>query len=445
MRLRLRLPRALALVLFGTLTSAPLLAQSFNLRDLLTDFLRNGILLAPPAEGPPHSADFGEADNLQLLALEQFNTQIANQLSSFPLASSGGGFTYRFDPQLGVLTRTTGSFGTIYTERADTIGKGRFNLGLNFSHSTFTRIDNLNLRNGDLRLVFTHGDDNGDGGHIHSFFEGDVITAELLMKIETDVTAFVLNYGVSDRLDIGVAVPIVRVKLETQSTATIQRLSTFDFPLIHRFPGGGDSQTIRQSGSASGVGDIALRGKLQMVRGDSGGLAFVADVRLPTGDEQDLLGTGTTRATGSLIGSLHLGTFSSHLNAGYTWSTKTGEARVPDQISYALGLDWAVNPRMTVAAEVLGRDFRNTARVRVVNTVYTANTNSNENPPTIVEATFPTLTIENVQNLNTLIGSVGLKFNPFGNLLLTVNGLFSLNREGLQSRFTPLVGIEYSF
>ncbi|MDQ6893975.1 MAG: hypothetical protein M3167_14985 [Acidobacteriota bacterium] len=445
MRLRrARLFLALSLPAFLA-AAAPAGAQSFNLRDLLTDFVRNGILLAPPTEGPPHTADFVEADNRQLLALEQFNTQIANQLSSFPLASSGGGFTYRFDPQLGVLTRTTGSFGTIYTERADTIGKGRFNLGLNFSHSAFTRIDNLNLRNGDLNLVFTHADDNGDGGHIHSFFEGDVITAELLMKIETDITAFVLNYGVSDRLDIGVAVPIVRVKLETQSTATIQHLSTFDFPLIHRFPGGGNSQTLRQSGSASGVGDVALRGKLQMVRGGSGGLAFVADVRLPTGDEQDLLGTGTTRAKGSLIGSLHLGIFSSHLNAGYTWSTKTGEARVPNEISYAVGLDLAVNPRMTLAAEVLGRDFRKTSRVRVVNTVYTANTNSNENPPTIREATFPTLTIENVQDLNTLIGSVGLKFNPVGNLLLTVNGLFSLNREGLQSRFTPLVGIEYSF
>ncbi len=441
----MRLRRFAVLFVLACLLPVAVHAQAFNLRDQLTDFVRNGILLAPPAEGESHAADFGEPDNRQLLALEQFNSQIANQLSSFPLASSGGGFTYRFNPELGVLTRTTGSFGTVYTERADTIGKGRFNLGLNFSHSAFTRIDNLNLRNGDLKLVFTHADDNGDGGHIHSFFEGDLITAELLMKIETDITAFVLNYGVSDRVDIGVAVPIVRVKLETQSTAKIQRNSTVDFPLIHRFPGGGDSQTIRQSGSASGVGDVALRGKLQMVRGDSGGLAFVADVRLPTGEEKDLLGTGTTRAKGSLIGSLHLGTFSSHLNAGYTWSTKTGESPIPDEISYAAGLDWAVNPRMTLAAEVLGRDFRKTARVRVVNTVYTANTNSNENPPTIKEFTFPTLTIENVRDLNTLIGSLGLKFNPFGNLLLTVNGLFSLNRVGLQSRFTPLVGIEYSF
>ncbi len=437
--------RCVLLTFLAVLPPVALPAQSFNLRDLLTDFVRNGIQLAPPAQGEPHIADFAEADNSQLLALEQFNTQIANQLSSFPLASSGGGFTYRFDTQLGVLTRTTGSFGPIYAERADTIGKGKFNIGLNFSHSTFERIDNLNLRNGDLRLAFIHADDNGDGGHIHSFFEGDVITAQLLMKIETDITAFVLNYGVSDRIDIGMAVPIVRVKLATQSTSTIQRLSTFNFPLIHRFPGEIDTQIVRQSGSASGVGDIALRGKIQIVRGDSGGLAFVGDVRLPTGDERDLLGTGTTRAKGLLVGSLHLGTFSSHLNAGYTSSTKTGETRIPDEISYSLGFDLAVHPRMTLTAEVLGRDFRKTSRVRVVNNVYTANTNSDENPPKIREATFPTLTIENVQDLNTLIGSAGLKFNPFGNLLMTINGLFSLNRQGLQSRFTPLVGIEYSF
>ena len=88
--------------------AAPLAAQSFNLRDMLTDFLREGITLAPPPEGfPSHSAHFIGSDSPQFRAVEQLNSLIASQLSSFPLASSSGGFVYQFDPALGVLTRAT--------------------------------------------------------------------------------------------------------------------------------------------------------------------------------------------------------------------------------------------------------------------------------------------------------------------------------------------------
>jgi hypothetical protein len=39
-----------------------------------------------------------------------------------------------------------------------------------------------------------------------------------------------------------------------------------------------------------------------------------------------------------------------------------------------------------------------------------------------------------------------VKINPFGNLLLTVNALFALDRRhGLESAVTPFVGLDYSF
>src|SRR6476660_5728932 len=56
-------------------------AQSFPLRDLLTDFLREGITLAPPPAGfPSHEAHFIAEDSPQFLAMQQFNGLIANQL-----------------------------------------------------------------------------------------------------------------------------------------------------------------------------------------------------------------------------------------------------------------------------------------------------------------------------------------------------------------------------
>jgi hypothetical protein len=444
MRFRRSLGLFLALACLG---AARLHAQAFNLRDLLTQFLREGITLAPPASGPSHVAHFIGQDSPQFLALGQFSAAVANQLSSFPIASSAGGFTYRFDPALGVFTRTSDSFGPVYAERADTIGKGKFNIGINYSHYTFDRIDDLALRDGDVRLVFTHQDVNNDMNNLEPFVEGDVITAALFVKIETDITALVVSYGVSDRLDIGLAVPLVSVDLEAQTDASIQRLATGTVaPDIHRFLNGGSTEIFRQGGSARGVGDVLLRGKFRLLRGDRGALSVAEDLRLPTGEERDLLGTGATQAKTFVIASLHLGTFSPHVNAGYTWSSGTGgSGQVPDEVSYTAGFDWAVSPRMTLAADLLGRDFLSSRTVRVVNTTFQANTNTDINaPPTIVTATFPRLIAEQGDS-NSLLGSIGVKINPFGNFLLTVNGLFRLNKKGLQDDFSPLVAVDYSF
>src|SRR5262249_18301610 len=153
-------------------------------------------------------------------------------------------------------------------------------------------------------------------------------------------------------------------------------------PTIHRFPGEKQSESFEDSGNATGVGDVVLRGKFRLVGGSGGGLALAADVRLPTGEERDLLGTGATQVRGSLIGSVRLGNFSPHVNGGYTWSTKPRDDRtpeeksppnggtplprltIPDQIDYSAGFDWAVHPRVTVAVDVLGRTFRRTQIVR---------------------------------------------------------------------------------
>lgn len=440
--------RALALVALLSLgTPAAAQSQGFNLRDLLTDFLREGITLAPPAGNfPSHSAHFIGGDSPQFQALQRFNSELASQLSSFPLASSAGGFSYRFDPALGVFTRSVDSFGPIYAERAETIGKGRFNLGVNFSHFTFDQVGDLALRDGDVRLVFTHEDTNRDEGNTNLFFEGDLITAQLFLKVETDITAFVLSYGVSERFDIGLAVPLVSVSLEAQTDAAIQRIATsVSAPTIHQFIGGGSEATIRQRGSASGVGDIVVRGKFQAVRGTAGGLALAADVRLPTGEERDLLGTGATQVKGLLIGSLRWGPFSPHVNAGYTWSSKgPDDTELPDEVSYTGGFDWSLHPRLTFVADVIGRTFLDSAIVRVEDTTFQANTTSPPAPPVIATAVFPRL-VAGTEDVHSLLGSVGVKINPFGNFLVTINGLFKLNEEGLQDDFAPLIGIDYSF
>jgi hypothetical protein len=443
----MRLRRALVLLPF-LLLPLPLSAQSFNLRDLLPDFLRQGITLAPPPAGfPSHETHFIGANSPQFLAIETLNESIAQQLSTFPLASSAGGFTYTFDPALGIFTRSTDSFGPIYAERVDTIGKNRFNVGLNFSHYTFDHINDISLQGGGLKAVFTHIDINGDHSNLQPWFEGDVITAEILLKIQTDITALEMTYGLSDRFDVAVAVPVVKVSLDAQTNATIDRLATAtNAPAIHRFQNGGDTSTFNESGDASGVGDIVLRAKFRLTDSSNLGVALAADVRLPTGDDANLLGTGTTQVKIYVIGSGHFGIFSPHLNGGYSFSDhRSGKPRLPDEIDYAAGFDLAASPRFTFIADAVGRYYKDTQIVTVEDATFVANTNPNPKaPPVLNSAVLPRL-ITHEGNLNTVLGSVGFKINPVGNLLLTVNGLFPLNKNGLRDDFTPLVGLDYSF
>lgn len=419
-------------------------AQSFNLRDLLVDFFRQGITLAEPPAGstfPSHAHHFiGDAS---LVPLEQLNDQLAIQLSTFPLASSAGGFTYHLDPALGVFTRATDSFGPIYTERADTIGKGKFAFGVNFSHFSFDRIDDLRLREGDVRIVFSHQDLNPSPCCLRPFFEGDVIETRLSLKIQTNITAFTVSYGVTDRFDVGAAVPVVDVKIDARTDASIHKLATGGSSTtigIHRFPSGEDAATFQQSGSASGVGDVVLRGKYRLTSSPRAGLAVGLDARLPTGEELDLLGTGATQIKGYLIGSAHLGSFSPHVNAGYAWSNHG----IPDELDYSAGFDWSLSPRLTFVVDALGRTLRATRVLRVVDTTFQYNTNPATDPVDLHTATLKQL-VATEQDSTSVVGSVGFKVNPVGNLLVTVNGLFSLNGRGLQAKFSPLVGLDYSF
>jgi hypothetical protein len=188
-----------------------------------------------------------------------------------------------------------------------------------------------------------------------------------------------------------------------------------------------------------------LRAKYEVMERAPVAVAVAGELRLPTGDDAQLLGTGATQGGVFVIGSARFGAVSPHLNLGYRLSTNAHGQDVPDEIDYTGGFDWALGPRVTLAADVLGRTLRGAQVVRVVPTQFQANTNTDPAaPPTLVTGTFPRLLTAKSDSTN-FLGSVGLKINPFGNVLLTVNGLFSISGSGLKDKFSPLVGLDYSF
>jgi hypothetical protein len=48
-------------------------------------------------------------------------------------------------------------------------------------------------------------------------------------------------------------------------------------------------------------------------------------------------------------------------------------------------------------------------------------------------------------NLNLLLGTIGAKFNPAGDFLVSASVLFPLTDAGLKSRWTTVLGVDYAF
>jgi hypothetical protein len=419
-------------------------ATAQNLADLIPGLFGTRIILAPPAGGfQSHEAHFLD----ESLALAQtgrtLNASLLQQISSFPLASSAGGFTYTYDPTLGTFARTTDSFGPVFTERAQTIGRGKWNLGVNYQQTSYDKLDDLDLRNGDLQFQLRHQHPEAPGEPVQ-FFEGDVIGAQQSIDIKSSTAVLYANFGASDRFDLSIAVPVVKVEIAAKAVLTINRLSTFDQPTIHRFPDGGDTAVFAASDSASGAGDVVLRGKYRFWQHDAAGLAAVLSVRLPTGDEKNLLGTGATQTKLTLVGSGGGGRVGLHGNVGYAISSGGSDIAgdIPDELSYAAAVDFAVHPRLTLAGELVGRTLFDATRARAthVDHLFQAGPTGPTHVASLPEVTFTK------DDLNLLLGSLGLKWNPGGNLLLSIDALYPLTSDGLRANgVTAVVGAEYTF
>jgi hypothetical protein len=383
----------------------------------------------------PHTAHFNSDFQSNF---DKFTTAIVGQLVTVPLPSPASGFTYELDPDTGVFKRSTESFGPILAERAETVGSGRVSVGFAFQRFNFQSVEGLDLNH--VPAVFTHDNAQLLGGR------QDVITT--VNSIEASVAQYTtyLTIGITDRFDVSAAMKLVSNDLKVRSEATIQRLGTTN-ELTHFFrqsDGGiGNTRVFWAIGQASGLGDTTVRLKANLDRRKAGAIAAGLDVRLPTGDQMNLLGTGTAGLAPFVILSSTVQRVSPHLNASYQWNGRsilagnpaTGEsAGFPDQVTYSVGADVAVNPRVTLALDGLGRYYINAERLsqQTFQALDAAHT------------PFPNIGFGR-ESFNAVSGSIGLKVNVASRLLLDGNLLFALDDHGVRDRVVPLVAFEYAF
>jgi hypothetical protein len=409
-----------------------------NLATIFTDlFGSRGLVVDSLATLPgeqPHNAHFTSDFQFNF---SQFSTALVSQLVSVPLPSPGGGFTYQFDSSLGVFQRTTQSFGPILAERADTIGAKRVAFGFAYQRFRFDSVEGIDLNK--VPAVFEHDNAQLLGGR-----QDVVTTLNSIRAVVSQGTSFV-TMGITDHLDISLAVPIVTNSLTVVSDAHIQRLGTTnELTHFYRQENGevGDERIFTASGDATGLGDILIRAKHAFRKRASSQLALGLDVKLPTGDEMNLLGSGAPSLQPFAIWSATFASVAPHVNLGYRWNgssvlagnPSTGESGdFPDQVSYALGSDVSVNSRLTLAFDLVGRYIIDAERLRA-ETFHALDGRS----------TFPTIVFER-DSFNALSGAIGFKANMLERLLLDVNLLFKLDEHGLRDKVTPLIGFEYSF
>jgi hypothetical protein len=383
---------AFAVVVGAILVSAtPVGAQTLS--DALTFLVTN--------QSVPTGSVERDRDAAQATSRTISRALLAN-LATLPVTTSSGAFVYRLNPELGTSERATQSFGPFFLERALTAGRHQASVGMTFQHLHFNALDGRALDDGSLVTTANRFTDES------APFDVDQLT----LNLNATVATLYGNFGVTDRMEVGFAAPMIALTLEGA------RVNTYR---------GRAFTQASASAHAVGLADLVLRTKYNVLTEDSAGLAAAVDVRLPTGRQEDLLGTGSTSVKFSAIGSLESGRVSGHANAG------VGIGGLASEINYGAAIALAATDRVSLVGELLGRWIDSPGHIVPVAAAH----------PSLIGVETLRLTPDgSALQIVTLVP--GFKWNLTNTWVLAANASIPLTSGGLTARFTPFIGLDYA-
>lgn len=448
--------------------------------------------------GDHHQAHFS---NDFLATFAPINEAVGIQASQLPLASPSSGITFVYDPSLKTFAPSTDeSLGPIIGDRATTIGRRKLFIGFSYQYFNFGSIDGQNTSN--IPTVLQHQPfpvpnaqnlpscdnqtalttANGYGGD--PCFVRDFIQTANNIDLTIHQYTIYATYGITNRLDFSVAIPILDIQMGVTSAATIVPNSAA--PAAAGAPGNVWhsfnpinpvltnqcatqvpclSAKFSDANSASGIGDVVLRGKYTVYNGEKFGVAGGVDVRLPTGDALNFLGSGATGVKPFAIVS-YKARISPHAEVGYEWNgdselagtnivplasgTPMDKGKLPNRFIYIVGADVRVVKRLTAAFDIYGQRLFNSPEL--VSQPYTDLGNCS-GPTDPTGATCGTYTpgtthpdiAQRTTDVNITEASLGLKYRLIGRLVATGNVLIKMDEGGLRSNAIPLFGLSYNF
>lgn len=370
--------------------------------------------------------------------LDVFEGAISANIANFPLSATVSSQTFVFVG--GVPSPTSDSYGPIFTERAQTLGRGRFDVGLNVSSIGFSSIRGTPMD--DVRFTFVHqnvdfpGCDDLFGGDCTEFgipsIEHDVINLNVSLDLNARIYAFAGTFGVTDWLDLSVAVPVVKLDMVGESVASVVPTGG---QVLHFFGGTPEAPVITSTSfvdeSTSGIGDVAVRGKARFMESEDLHLAALAEARLPTGRSEDFLGTGEWSGKVLFLASGRFGAFSPHLNAGYLMRSGSN---LPDAFQLAAAFDQRLAEWATFSAELLS-EFQ-----------VGGSTTRFPEPVTLTAPYVQHVDVTNIPNIrdDRVDGVVGFKFRTGPGIVILTSAMVALNEGGMRANVIPTFGLQFN-
>jgi len=462
--------------------------------------------MPPGGTGTGHLGGHFETDFINSLA--PLNAAVGSQLTLLPLGSPGSGLVYVYDPALKTFTASTVDLGPILTERANTTGRHKVRVGFSYQRFSFGTLDGTSIHS--LPATFTHVDDanpnekTGNGvpvqpsnppfvncsiadppppGNSNSGLCGfvrDRIDTMTNINLRLNQYTVSATFGLTNRIDVSLAIPIINVGMDVTSRAAIINNSDTNDHVFTSDPSCSDTpcrhRTFSTVSSASGIGDIVLRAKGVVWGGERAAIAVGADLRLPTGDEQNFLGSGTFGFTPFAVFS-YAARVSPHVNVGYqvngnsylagtisppdstttpTTPSRLTKGHLPNQFLYSGGVDVVlVKKRLAGTFDLIGQRVFNTTRAIVTTKPFRGPCGPLGPPvPQPGDANYCTSPAPDVSlatlttpagSFNITNASLGAKVRITDKFVIFGNALIKLDDGGLRAKVVPLVGASFGF
>ncbi len=354
-------------------------------------------------------------------------TAIGSQLSQLPIAAaaSGSGITIGAS---GLPTVSTDSLGTILTQRGKTIGKHRFLFSFNFQRFVFYTEDGIPLKNLPVVVNFFPCATQPCPTSTNNVYLQD--TSRISFRI--DQFTALGTFGLTDRIDVTFILPFSKVDLNTLTNAQLHSISyttstASTTPIV---------PDLYLPGSATGIGDVRANVKANVLNNErKSALAVGAEVRFPTGDERNFLGTGAYGFK-PYVAYSRRGRVTPNINLAYQWNGSSildFGRNLPASFIYSGGADLRVNNILTLNGEFLGQYILDAPRM----IAYTVNI------PFIGPRQSVIRRNESFVSQNV---AFGFKLNPLKNLVFTASAMAKLDDNGLRQRtVVPLFGAAYRF
>jgi hypothetical protein len=451
-------------------------AQSVPLARLLSNSLATAAKIERPLTGSDATSQGDNGGHFYNTALQQkapaeLDASLSTQLTAFPTAFAWGSSA----PNPGVSTefRMRGT-GSSFVESPATLGRKRVTFSFGHETTEFGGIDSASLRDGTTALWTAHDDCCSPAGSApNPEFERDLLEQRVAVDIDRHMYSMTAAFGITDRLDLGVMVPIGHTRMNARIASRIVRVATTDTfiygfnsstgtpqPVPHAYDAVEiANRTTYYSGDSQGIGDVVVKAKYR-IAGKADGVALSLGAFLPTGDPDKLLGTGTFRADASLLLSRNLRRFSPHVNVGYTYAAGQGSdslttgitstaavpstADVPDVLHGVVGVDWAPHRRVQLSVDAMGRRLSGVTRFSTQTATFPVGGALAASKPTYVAADNLTANTSGSAFVQ-LLGVGSVRVFAAGHSLCTLELLFPLNDQGLQSRVTAVAGLSWGF